>query len=105
MLLNAKKNMFLIKSTGEHETHGFSGIFDFAVCRGVLCTVAYDRGVFSVMFLHFLQKYPCVPGSRLTCSVIFIHFLQKFRCVPKIGFSADISFDVFTDISIETIDI
>ena len=36
---------------------------------GVLCRFPYDRGLFSVIFLHFLPKY---------------------RCVPKIGFSADI---------------
>ena len=64
-----KTNAFLKKSTRNHGTPGFSGIFDFAVCGGVLCRFAYDRGLFSVIFLHFLQKY---------------------RCVPKIGFPADI---------------
>ena len=35
-----------------------------------------------------------------TFSVIFLHFLHKYRCVPKIGFSAD-SFIVYSiDISI-----
>ena len=34
-------------------------------------------------------------------SVIFLHFLQKYRCVPKIGFSADISIDVSIDIFID----
>ena len=34
-------------------------------------------------------------------SVIFLHFLQKYRCVPKIGFSADISIDIFFDIFID----
>ena len=48
---------------------GFSDIFDFAVCGGVFCTFPYDRGLFVVIFLHFAQKY---------------------RCVPKIGFPADI---------------
>ena len=33
--------------------------------------------------------------------VNFLHFLQKYRCVPKIGFSADISIDIFIDISID----
>ena len=28
--------------------------------------------------------------ARGLFSVIFLHFLQKYRCVPKIGFSADI---------------
>ena len=57
------------KNAGSLGITGFCGIFDFAVCGGVLCRFAYDRGLFSVIFLHFLQKY---------------------RCVPKIGFSADI---------------
>ena len=34
-------------------------------------------------------------------SVIFLHFLQKYRCVPKIGFSADISIVIFIDIFID----
>ena len=64
-----KTNVFLKKSTREHGILGFSEICDFAVCGGVFCTFAYSRGLFSVNFLHFLQKY---------------------RCVPKIGFPADI---------------
>ena len=40
-------------------------------------------------------------GSRLTFFVIFLHFLQKYRCVPKIGFSADISIDISIGISID----
>ena len=40
-------------------------------------------------------------GSRLTFFVIFLHFLQKYRCVPKIGFSADISIDISIDIFID----
>ena len=35
-----------------------------------------------------------------TFSVIFLHFLQKYRCVPKIGFSADIFIDISIDIFI-----
>ena len=35
-----------------------------------------------------------------TVSVNFLHFLQKYRCVPKIGFSADNSIDIFIDIFI-----
>ena len=31
----------------------------------------------------------------------YLHFLQKYRCVPKIGFSADISIDVSIDIFID----
>ena len=58
---------------------GFSGIFDFAVCGGVLCRAAHERSLFSVIVLHFLLKY---------------------RCVPKIGFSADISIDISIDIFI-----
>ena len=34
-------------------------------------------------------------------SVIFVHFLQKYRCVSKFGFSADISIDIFIGISID----
>ena len=40
-------------------------------------------------------------GSRLTYFIIFLHFLQKYRCVPKIGFWADISIDIFMCISID----
>ena len=39
----------------------------------VLCRFCYDLGLFSDIFLHFLQKY---------------------RCVPKIGFPADILMDI-----------
>ena len=67
-------------STRTLATPGFCGFLDFAVCGGVLYRFAYDRGLFSVIFLHFLQKY---------------------RCVPKIGFSADISIDILIDISID----
>ena len=67
-------------------------MFDFAVCGGVLCTFAYDRGLFSVPKIGF-------PADMFF--VIFLHFLQKYRCVPKIGFSADISIDIFIDISID----
>ena len=64
------KNLWLKKkSTGTLAIPGFSGIFNFAVCGGVLGGFAHDRGLFSVIFFHFLQKY---------------------RCVPKIGFWADI---------------
>ena len=63
---------------------GFCGFFDFAVCGGVLCRAAHSLGPFSVIFLHFLQKY---------------------RCVPKIGFSADMfianSIYMFVGISID----
>ena len=38
--------------------------------------------------------------ARGLFSVIFLHFLQKYRCVPKIGFSADISIGILIDISI-----
>ena len=60
----------------DHATPGFSRFFDFAVCVGVFYRFPYDQGLFSVIFLHFLLKY---------------------RCVPKIGFSADIflSFSFF----------
>ena len=34
-------------------------------------------------------------------SANFLHFLQKYRCAPKIGFSADISIDIFIGISID----
>ena len=39
-------------------------------------------------------------GSRLTFFIIFLHFLQKYRCVPKIGFSAESSIDIFIGIFI-----
>ena len=40
-------------------------------------------------------------GPRLPFFYIFLHFLQKYRCVPKIGFSADISIDISFGISID----
>ena len=91
------------KSTRDLATPGFSEIFDFAVCGGVFCAFPYDRGLFSVIFLHFAQKYRCVPkiGFPDDMFCIFFHFLQKYRCVPKIGFSADISIDIFMCISID----
>ena len=55
-----KNTRFLKKSTRDLGTPGFSETFDFAVCGGVFCTFPYDRGLFSVIFLHFLQKYRCV---------------------------------------------
>ena len=81
------KNNFVLKTNvllqkkhpGPRDTRIFRD-FDFAVCGGVFCTFAYDRGLFAVMFLHFRQKY---------------------RCVPKIGFSADISIDICVGISID----
>ena len=75
-------------------------MFHFAVCGGVFCTFPYDRGLFSVIFLHFAQKYRCVPKIGFPADIlIFLHFLQKYRCVPKIGFWADISIDSFMCIS------
>ena len=53
---------------------------DFRFCGMCVCVFSLGFGAFSVMFLHFLQKY---------------------RCVPKIGFSADISIDIFMCISID----
>ena len=73
----SKTNAFLKKTPGTSAIPGFSGIVDFAVCGGLFCMFSYYRGLFSDIFLHFLQKY---------------------RCVPKIGFSADISIDIFIDI-------
>ena len=72
-----------------------------------MCTFAYGRGLFSVIFLHFAQKYRCVPkiGFPADIFLIFLHFLQKYRCVPKTGFSADIfivnSIDIFIGIPID----
>ena len=61
-------------------------------------------GVYLLLFSFIFFRSSVVYlnlGSRLTFFVIFLHFLQKYRCVPKIGFSADISIDIFTDISID----
>ena len=55
---------------------------------------------FSFIFFRSIVVYLKL-GSRLTFFVIFLHFLQKYRCVPKIGFSADISIDIFIDIFID----
>ena len=68
-----KTNFFLQKKTSKLGTTGFSGIFDFAV-----------------VWLHFSRE-------RIRSGSIFLHFLQKYRCVPKIGFSADISIDILAD--------
>ena len=53
--------------------------------------------LFSFIFFRSIVVYLKL-GSRLTFFVNFLHFLQKYRCVPKIGFSADISIDIFIDI-------
>ena len=61
-------------------------------------------GVYLLSFSFILLRSIVVylkSGSRLTCFVIFLHFLQKYRCVPKIAFSADISIDIFIDISVD----
>ena len=89
----------------EHGTPGFSWFVGFAVCVGVFCRFPYDRGLFSVISLHFLRKYRCVPKIGFSLGwhfpVNFFHFLQKYRCVLKTGFSADISIDIFIDIPID----
>ena len=56
--------------------------------------------LFSFIFLRSIVVH-LKSGSRLTFFVIFLHFLQKYRCVPKIGFSADISIDMSIEISID----
>ena len=43
---------------------------------------------FFISLLCFCVSNFCFVGGQF--SVIFLHFLQKYRCVPKIGFSADI---------------
>ena len=61
-------------------------------------------GVYFLSFSFILLRSIVVylkSGSRLTFFIIFLHFLQKYRCVPKIGFSADISIDIFIDIFID----
>ena len=65
-------------------------------------------GVYFLSFSFILLRSIVVylkSGSRLTFFLIFLHFLQKYRCVPKIGFSADIfivnSIDIFIGISID----
>ena len=68
-----KTNAFLKKSTRDHGSPGFSEICVFAVCGGVFCTFAYSRGLFSVIFLHFLQMYRCVPKVWFPAD-IFCHF-------------------------------
>ena len=65
-------------------------------------------GVYFLSFSFILLRSIVVylkSGSRLTFFLIFLHFLQKYRCVPKIGFSADIfivnSIGIFICISID----
>ena len=70
---NCKKEAFLVRilEWKRKKTRGHTGsqdFPDFSILRYVW--------VFCVGFGAF--------------SVIFLHFLQKYRCVPKIGFSADI---------------
>ena len=60
-------------------------------------------GVYFLSFSFILLRSIVVylkSGSRLTFFLIFLHFLQKYRCVLKIGFSADISINIFIDIFI-----
>ena len=55
-------------------------------------------GVYFLSFSFILLRSIVVylkSGSRLTFFLIFLHFLQKYRCVLKIGFSADISINIF----------
>ena len=79
---------------------------DFGILRyvGVFCVGLRMIGIhfllISFIFFRSIVVYLKL-SSRLTFFVIFLHFLQKYRCVPKIGFSADISIDIFTDISID----
>ena len=61
-------------------------------------------GVYFLSFSFILLRSIVVylkSGSRLTFFLIFLHFLQKYRCVLKIGFSADISINIFIDIFID----
>ena len=57
-------------------------------------------GAFCVGFFRSTVVYLKL-GSRLTFFCVFLHFLQKYRCVPKIGFSADISIDILIYIYID----
>ena len=84
---NCKKEQFCFKNKRFFEKKGretrdprFFWDFRFCGMRGCFLLELNRRGLFSVIFLHFLQKY---------------------RCVPKIGFSADISIDVSIDIFID----
>ena len=107
MFNHCLKQYTFSKNSNENAGHlgipGFSGFFYFAVCGGVFCAFPYDRGLFSVIFLHFAQKYRCVPKIGFPADIffIFLHFLKRYRYVSKIGFSADISIDNLIDISID----
>ena len=54
-----------------------------------------------VRFCSSVAPFQSKFNLRGICSVMFVHFLQKYRCVPKIGCSADISIDILIDISID----
>ena len=93
-----KTNAFLQKWPGTLGTPGFSWIFDFAVC-GVFCVGLLMIGVyFLISFLHFLQKYRCVPKIGFSADIFpstsFI-FFRRIIVYLKIGFSTDIPIDIF----------
>ena len=64
---------------------------------------AYDRGLFSVLLLHFPQKYRCIPKVGFPAHIFFCNFSlfsSEVSLCTNIGFSPDIYVDIFIDISI-----
>ena len=99
------KNNTLFQKTAAR-TPGTWGPLDFPIFFILRYVEAYSVrflmiGVYLLSCSFILLRSIVVylkSGSRLTCYLIFLHFLQKYRCVPKIAFSADISIDIFIDI-------
>ena len=80
-------------------TSGYQDFLGFSILRyvGVFSVRLLMIGVYFLLFSFIFFRSIVVYlklGSRLTFFVIFLHFLQKYRCVPKIGFPADILMDI-----------
>ena len=43
--------------------------------------VSYDRGLFSVIFLHFLQNYRCVPKNGFSADIFLSFSCIFFRSI------------------------
>ena len=80
--------LFWLKRGRDLGVPGFSGFFDFVVVRlhfnRGCAFVGVDFLLFCFIFVKSIVVYQ-KSGSRLTLSVIFVHFLQKYLCVPKLG--------------------
>ena len=72
-ILFSKQRPVCKKAIGNTGPPGICDVFDFAGCgEYIFCTFAHDRGLFSVIFLHFVQKYRCAPTTGFLAD-IFSH--------------------------------